>query len=55
MRHREYIAHAGSVLGFVGLAQVNIRVPAVAPSNTVPVQVAIDGNSRNQAVTIAVQ
>src|SRR5207302_2038588 len=46
------VAYAGSVLGFVGLAQVNIRVPAVAASNAVPVQVAIGGNSRNQAVTI---
>ena len=49
------VAYAGSVLGFVGLAQVDIRVPAVAASNAVPVQVAIGGNSRNQAVTIAIQ
>jgi uncharacterized protein (TIGR03437 family) len=49
------VAYAGSVLGYVGLAQVNIRVPAVAASNAVPIQVAIGGNSRNQAVTIAIQ
>jgi len=49
------IAYAGSVLGFVGLAQVNIVVPAVAASNAVPVQVAIGGNLRGQAVTIAIQ
>jgi uncharacterized protein (TIGR03437 family) len=49
------LAYAGSVFGFVGLAQVNIRVPVVARSNAVPVQVAIGGNSRNQIVTIAIQ
>lgn len=49
------VAYAGSVFGFPGLAQVNIRVPAVAASNAVPVQVVIGGNSRNQSVTIAIQ
>jgi uncharacterized protein (TIGR03437 family) len=49
------VAYAGSVLGFAGLAQVNLRVPAVAASNAVPVQVAIGGNFRNQTVTIAIQ
>ncbi|HEY2016089.1 MAG TPA: hypothetical protein VGH38_21450 [Bryobacteraceae bacterium] len=49
------VAYAGSVLGLVGLAQLNIRIPAVAPSNAVPVQVTIGGISRNQAVTIAIQ
>jgi uncharacterized protein (TIGR03437 family) len=52
---RAEVAYAGSVLGFVGLAQVNIRVPAVAASNIVPVRVAIGGYSRNQTVTIAIQ
>jgi uncharacterized protein (TIGR03437 family) len=49
------VLYAGSVLGFVGLAQVNIRVPAVAASSAVPVQVSIGGISRNQAVTIAIE
>src|SRR6266403_3065136 len=49
------VVYAGSVLGRPGVAQVNIRVPAVAVSDAVPVQVAIGGNSRNQPVTIAIQ
>ena len=49
------VVYAGSAFGFPGLAQVSIRVPAVAASNAVPVQVAIGGNSRNQPVTIAIQ
>ena len=47
--------YAGAVLEWPGVAQVSIRVPAVAASNAVPVQVAIGGNSRNQGVTIAIQ
>jgi uncharacterized protein (TIGR03437 family) len=49
------VVYAGSAFGLPGMAQVNIRVPAVAASNAVPVQVAIGGNSRDQAVTIAIQ
>ncbi len=49
------VLYAGSVLGLPGLAQVNIRVPAVAASDAVPVQVVIGGNSRNQSVTIGIR
>jgi uncharacterized protein (TIGR03437 family) len=49
------VVYAGSVFGWPGLAQVNIRIPAVAVSDAVPVQVAVGGNSRNQWVTIAIQ
>jgi len=49
------VVYAGALLGWPGMAQVNIRVPAVAASNAVPVRVAIGGNSRNQGVTIAIQ
>jgi uncharacterized protein (TIGR03437 family) len=49
------VVYAGSVPGLPGMAQVNIRVPAVAASDAVPVQVAIGGYSRNQPVTIAVR
>ena len=49
------VLYAGSVLGLPGLAQVNIRVPAAAASDAVPVQVTVGGNSRNQAVTIAIR
>jgi adhesin/invasin len=48
------VLYAGSAPGLAGVAQVNIRVPAVPASDAVPVQVAIGGNSRNQPVTIAV-
>jgi uncharacterized protein (TIGR03437 family) len=49
------VLYAGSALGLPGLAQVNIRVPAVAKSGAVPIQVAVGGISRNQAVTIAIR
>jgi uncharacterized protein (TIGR03437 family) len=49
------VVYAGSVPGLPGMAQVNIRIPAVAASDAVPVQVAIGGYSRNQPVTIAVR
>jgi uncharacterized protein (TIGR03437 family) len=49
------VVYAGSALGLVGLAQVNIRIPAVPASDAVPIQVAVGGISRNQAVTIAIQ
>ena len=49
------VVYAGSALGLPGLGQVNIVVPAVAPSNAVPIQIAVGGNSRDQTVTIAVQ
>src|SRR5207245_4758504 len=49
------VVYAGALLGWPGEAQVNIRVPAVAASDAVPVRVAIGGNSRNQPVTIAIQ
>ena len=49
------VVYAGTVLGLAGLAQVNIRVPEVAASNAVPVQVTIGGISRNQNVTIAIE
>lgn len=49
------VVYAGSVFRLPGMAQVNIRVPAVAASDAVPVQVSIGGYSRNQPVTIAVR
>jgi uncharacterized protein (TIGR03437 family) len=49
------VVYAGSALGLPGMAQVNIRVPAIAASNAVRVQVAIGGHSRDQPVTIAVR
>ena len=52
---RADVLYAGSVFGFPGLVQVNIRVPAVAASDAAPVQVAVGGYSRNQAVTMAIQ
>ena len=49
------VVYAGAAFGLPGMAQVNIRVPAVAPSDAVPIQVIVGGNSRNQPVTIAVR
>lgn len=49
------VLYAGSALGLAGLAQLNVRIPTVAASDAVPVQVAVGGISRNQMVTIAVQ
>jgi len=49
------VVYAGSALGLPGLAQVNIRVPAVAASDAAPIRVAVGGISRSQFVTIAIQ
>jgi uncharacterized protein (TIGR03437 family) len=49
------VVYAGSAFGLPGMAQVNVRVPTVAASNAVPVQIVIGGNSRDQVVTIAIQ
>ena len=49
------VPFSGLAPGFVGLNQVNVRVPAgVTPGNAVPVVLSIGGQSSNQA-TIAVQ
>ena len=49
------VVYAGSAEGLAGLAQLNVRVPTVAASDSVSVQVAIGGISRDQAVTISVR
>jgi len=49
------VSYAGAVLGWAGMAQVDIRIPALAPSAVAPVQVIVGGASRNQSVTIAIQ
>jgi uncharacterized protein (TIGR03437 family) len=49
------VLYAGAALGLPGMAQVNLRVPAIAASNAASVQITIGGLSRNQAVAIAVQ
>lgn len=49
------IVYAGAVSGFPGMAQVNIRVPAIPISNAAPVEVTVGGITRNQTVSIAVQ
>lgn len=49
------VVYSGSASGQPGVAQVNIRVPVIAASGAAPVQVAVGGYSRNQAVTLAVK
>ena len=49
------VLYAGSALGLPGMAQINIRVPAVAAVGAIPIQVTIGGQSRNQRVTVAVR
>ena len=49
------VLFAGSAPGFVGLLQVNARVPfAVTPGNAIPVVLTINGVPSN-TVTVAVQ
>lgn len=50
------VLYAGAAPGLAGVAQINVRIPlGTSDSNFVPIQVDIGGNSRDQAVTIAVQ
>src|SRR5262249_24913210 len=48
------VVYAGAVFGLPGMAQINIRIPAVTPGDAVPIQVSVGGIVRNQPVTIAI-
>jgi uncharacterized protein (TIGR03437 family) len=48
------VLYAGAAPGLAGLAQVNIRIPEVAPSDAAPVKLTVGGIGRNQPVTLAV-
>jgi uncharacterized protein (TIGR03437 family) len=41
--------------GFIGLLQVNVRVPANVPSGTQPVRLRVGGGQSRDGVTIFVQ
>ncbi len=49
------VIHAGSAPGWVGVAQVNIRIPDVSSSEFAPVRVTVGGITRNQSATLAVK
>jgi uncharacterized protein (TIGR03437 family) len=49
------VVYAGTAPGLAGVAQIDVRIPAAtAASRAVPIAVSVGGNSRDQAVTIAV-
>jgi uncharacterized protein (TIGR03437 family) len=47
------IEYAGAAPGFVGLNQINARVPAGAPTGSVPVSISVGGSQANP-VTVAI-
>jgi len=49
-------AYAGEAPGFVaGLMQLNVQIPANAPSGALPIQVSIGGNMSQGGITVEVQ
>ena len=46
---------AGMAPGFVGLYQINVRVPAGIPSGEVPVEISVDGILSTGSATVAVR
>jgi uncharacterized protein (TIGR03437 family) len=51
-----YFNFAGEAPGFVsGVMQVNVQIPANAPSGDLPLQVSVGGNFSQTGVTVRVQ
>jgi uncharacterized protein (TIGR03437 family) len=51
-----YFNFAGEAPGFVsGVMQVNVQIPANAPSGDVPIMVSVGGNNSQTGVTVRVQ
>jgi uncharacterized protein (TIGR03437 family) len=48
--------YAGEAPGLVaGMMQLNVQIPATAPSGNLPITVSIGGNTSQKGVTVSVQ